>query len=253
MNIKDKVVIVTGGAAGIGLETARMFCQCEAKVAILDMNQESLDAAVQELGRGVLAVQCNVADEASVEKAFDQVVEHFGGIDAAVLNAGILRDGLLIKVDRETGALKGTMSLAQWQSVIDVNLTGVFLTGRAAAARMVQGKRKGVIIPISSISRHGNAGQSNYSAAKAGVAALCNVWGKELARYGIRVAGVAPGFIGTAMVLKDMKPEALEKIEKMIPIGRLGRPEEIAHAIRFVVENDMMTATMLEPSGGLNL
>ncbi len=253
MELKDKAVIVTGGAAGIGLETAKMFVAAGAKVAVLDMNQESLDAAVKELGSGALAIQCNVADEASVEKAFDQVVSGLGGVDVAVLNAGILRDGLLVKVDRETGAVKGSMSLSQWQSVIDVNLTGVFLTGRAAAVRMIQGKRKGVIVPISSISRHGNAGQSNYSAAKAGVAALCNVWGKELSRYGIRVAGVAPGFIGTAMVLKDMKPEALEKIEKMIPIGRLGRPDEIASAIRFVVENDMMTATMLEPSGGMNL
>ncbi len=253
MQVKDKVVIVTGGASGIGLETAKLFQEQGAKVAVLDWSEEALAQASVELGAGLLAVKCNVADEASVDAAFDEVVEKLGGVDVAVLNAGILKDGLLVRVDRETGAVKGTMSLAQWQSVIDVNLTGVFLTGRAAAVRMINGKRRGVIVPLSSISRHGNAGQSNYSAAKAGVAALCNVWGKELARYGIRVAGVAPGFIGTAMVLKDMKPEALERVEKMIPIGRLGRPEEIAHAIMFVVENDMMTATMLEPSGGMNL
>lgn len=253
MEIKGKIAVVTGGASGIGLDTVRMFAQAGAKVAILDMSPDALSAAEAELGQQVLPVQCNVADEASVEKAFDLIVEKLGGVDIAVLNAGILRDGLLVKVDRETGAIKGTMTLAQWQAVIDVNLTGVFLTGRAAAVRMIQGKRKGVIVPISSISRHGNPGQSNYSAAKAGVAALATVWGRELARYGIRAVAVAPGFTATAMVMKDMKPEALEKVEKAIPIGRLGRPEEIAHAIRFAVENDMMTATLVEPSGGMNL
>jgi 3-oxoacyl-[acyl-carrier protein] reductase len=253
MDPKGKVIVVTGGASGIGLETARTFVAAGARVAIMDVNPEALATAVAELGGDVLPVECNVANEASVERAFDQVVERFGQLDAAVLNAGILRDGLLIKVDRTTGKTKGKMSLSQWQSVIDVNLTGVFLTGREAAVRMVDTGCKGVIVLISSIAKRGNIGQTNYSAAKAGVETLAVVWGKELARTGIRVASVSPGFIATPMVMKDMKPEMLDRFKKMIPVGRLGNPEEIAHAIKFVVENDLICACDVEPSGGIKL
>lgn len=253
MEIKNKVVIVTGGASGIGLSTARMFKDLGARVAVLDRSRDALDQAAGVLGAEAICVECNVADEESVESAFNTVVDRLGGVDIAILNAGIIRDGLMVKVDRETGRVKGQMSLEQWKSVVDVNLTGVFLTGRAAAVRMIDQKRGGVIVPISSISRHGNMGQSNYSASKAGVAALTVVWARELARYGIRVACVSPGFIATPMVLKDMKPEALEKVEKSIPIGRLGRPEEIAAAIRAVVDNDLMCGTVLEASGGMVL
>jgi 3-oxoacyl-[acyl-carrier protein] reductase len=253
MEIKGKVVAVTGGAQGIGLATAKAFAESGATVALIDFNVEALDRAVAEIGPAALAVQANVANEASVAAAFDAIVQKLGGVDVAVLNAGILRDGLLVKVDKETGKVKGKMTLEQWQAVIDVNLTGVFLTGREAAARMIDGKRKGVIVLLSSIARHGNMGQSNYSAAKAGVYALSTVWGRELSRYGIRVASVSPGLIATPMVLKDMKQEALDKIRDRIPIRRLGEPAEIAHAIRFVVENDLITASNIEPSGGMVL
>lgn len=252
MELKGKIAVVTGGASGIGLSTAQDLQQQGARIAILDWSQEALDNASKVLG-DVVAVQCNVADEDSVIKAFDQVEAALGGVDIAVLNAGILRDGLLLKVDRETKKVARRMSLEQWQSVIDVNLTGVFLTGREAATRMINGGRKGVLVLISSIARVGNMGQSNYSAAKAGVAVLSRVWGKELARFGVRVGCVAPGFIGTPMVLKDMKQEALEKIKGSIPIGRLGEPEEIAHAIRFVIENELICTSIVEPSGGMNL
>ena len=163
-----------------------------------------------------------------------------------------MRDGLLVKVDRSTGEVAKTMSLSQWQSVIDVNLTGVFLTGREAAKHMITFKNGGVMVPMSSIARHGNIGQTNYSAAKAGVATLAVTWGKELARYGIRAVAVAPGLIGTRMVLRDMKQEMLERFKKVIPAGRLGTPEEVAHTIRYIVENDFLSATVVEPSGGMS-
>lgn len=253
MQLKDKVVVITGGAQGIGLATAKAVAAAGARVAILDFNEEAMGKAVAEIGGDVLTVRCNVTNEESVVVGFDRVVERFRGVDVAVLNAGILRDGMLVRVDKETGKVKGKLSLEQWQAVIDVNLTGIFLCGREAAARMIDGGRKGVLVLMSSIARHGNAGQSNYSAAKAGVHALAVVWGRELARYGIRVASVSPGMIATPMVLKDMKPEALEKIRGRIPVGRLGEPDEIAHAIRFVVENDLITASNIEPSGGMTL
>ncbi len=164
-------------------------------------------------------------------------------------NAGILRDGLLLKVrDGEISKL----SLAQWQSVIDVNLTGVFLCTREVAAKMVERKNEGVIVNISSISRAGNIGQTNYSAAKAGVAAATVVWARELARYGIRVAGVAPGFIETEMTA-SMKPEALEKMTAGIPLKRMGRPQEIAHSVAYLFENDYYTGRILELDGGLRV
>ncbi len=144
------------------------------------------------------------------------------------------------------------MSLAQWQSVIDVNLTGVFLCTREVAAKMIELQNEGAIINISSVSRAGNIGQANYSAAKAAVAADTVVWARELARYGIRVAGVAPGFIETEMVA-SMKPEALQRMTDVIPLKRLGKPKEIAHAIAFLLENEYFTGRILELDGGVRL
>ncbi|MGH7058534.1 MAG: SDR family oxidoreductase, partial [Acetobacteraceae bacterium] len=146
----------------------------------------------------------------------------------------------------------GKMSLAQWQAVIDVNLTGVFLCAREAAERMIRLGNGGVIVNISSISRSGNVGQSNYAASKAGVIALTVTWSKELARHGIRVGAVAPGFIRTPMVAA-MKPEALAKVTAPVPLGRLGEPEEVVGAVDFICRNDFFTGRCLEVDGGLRL
>ena len=182
--------------------------------------------------------------------AFDAIAADCGRLDVLVNNAGITRDALLVKV--KDGAVAGKMSLAQWQAVLDVNLTGVFLCGREAAERMALLGHGGVIVNISSISRHGNPGQSNYSAAKAGVAAMAVVWARELARYGIRAAAIAPGFVNTD-ILAAMKPEVLEKIVAPVPAGRLGAAEEIAHGAVFIAENDYYNGRVLEIDGGLRL
>ena len=145
------------------------------------------------------------------------------------------------------------MSIEQWQAVINVNLTGVFLTGREAAVQMINSKKGGVIIPISSVAMHGNPGQSNYSAAKAGVAAMTKLWAHELKNYKIRVAGIAPGFIATEMVLKDMNPAALDKWKALIPIGRLGEPDEIFKTAQFIVENELIDGFVIEASGGIKI
>ncbi|MCQ2044112.1 SDR family oxidoreductase [Stutzerimonas kunmingensis] len=252
MQLQDKVIIVTGGGQGLGRAMGEYLASKGARLALVDLNQERLDEAVaacKAAGGDARAYLCNVANEEQVSDMVARVAEDFGDLHGLVNNAGILRDGLLLKV--KDGEIS-KMSLAQWQAVIDVNLTGVFLCTREVAAKMVELKSEGAIINISSISRAGNMGQTNYSAAKAGVASATVVWAKELARYGIRVAGVAPGFIETEMVA-SMKPEALEKMTSGIPLRRMGKPAEIAHSVAYIFENDYYTGRILELDGGLRL
>jgi len=252
MQLQDKVIIITGGGQGLGRAMGEYLASKGARLALVDLNQERLDEAVaacKAAGGDARAYLCNVANEEQVSDMVARVAEDFGDLHGLVNNAGILRDGLLLKV--KDGEIS-KMSLAQWQAVIDVNLTGVFLCTREVAAKMVELQSEGAIINISSISRAGNMGQTNYSAAKAGVASATVVWAKELARYGIRVAGVAPGFIETEMVA-SMKPEALEKMTSGIPLRRMGKPAEIAHSVAYIFENDYYTGRILELDGGLRL
>ncbi|WP_189482211.1 SDR family oxidoreductase [Alishewanella tabrizica] len=250
MNLKDKTIVITGGAQGLGLEMARMCAAEGAQLALIDMNNEQLAAAATELAvlTKVHTYVANVADEAQVEATFAQIDSDFTGIDGLINNAGILRDGLLLKV--KDGELVAKMPLQQFQSVIDVNLTGVFLCGREAAALMVKQGRKGVIINMSSVARAGNMGQTNYAASKAGVVAMTVTWARELGRYGIRVGAIAPGVIRTAMT-DAMKPEARERLEKMKPVGRLGEAAEIAHTAKYIFENDFFTGRVVEIDGGI--
>jgi 3-oxoacyl-[acyl-carrier protein] reductase len=254
MDLNGKVVAVTGGGQGLGRSMALALAAKGAKLALVDLNQEKLDEAIvlcKEAGspdaRGYIA---NVAQEDDVITLFDKIVEDFNALDGLINNAGITRDGLMIKA--KDGEIQKKMSLAEWQSVIDVNLTGVFLCGREAAERMIKLGTKGLILNISSVSKAGNMGQTNYSAAKAGVAAMTVTWAKELSRYGIRAAAIAPGFIATEMVA-SMKPEALEKIASTIPMKRLGQPEEIAHTVIYLFENDYFTGRVVEMDGGIRL
>lgn len=252
MEVRGKTIVVTGAGRGIGRALAARFAREGARLALLDTNEADLTQTAAECD-GAAAVHthdCNVTDEASVAAVLDRVVADTGRLDGLVNNAGVVRDALLVKV--KDGKVIDRMSLAQWQAVIDVNLTGVFLCGREAAARMIPLGNGGVIVNISSISRAGNIGQSNYTAAKAGVAALTVVWAKELARYGIRVGAVAPGFIRTPMV-ESMKPEALAKMTAPIPLARLGEPQEIAHAVSFIFANELFTGRCLEVDAGLRM
>jgi 3-oxoacyl-[acyl-carrier protein] reductase len=253
MQLNDKVVVVTGGARGIGKAIATAFADKGARLALLDLNQSDLDATRAEFAaRGVHASahSLNVAKEDQVIRVFDEVVAEHGRLDVVVNNAGIIKDALLVKV--KDGAVVGKMSLDQWQAVIDVNLTGVFLCGREGAERMIKLGHGGVLINIASISRTGNAGQSNYSAAKSGVTSLAVVWARELARFGIRAASIAPGFVRTDL-LAAMPPEMLDRMTAPVPLKRLGLPAEIAHTAVFVAENDFFTGRSLDVDGGLRL
>jgi 3-oxoacyl-[acyl-carrier protein] reductase len=253
MDLKGKAVLITGAARGLGAAMARAVAARGANVALVDLALEGLETARRtcaDLGVTAKVYAANVAKEADVVSLFERAAQDFGGLDASIANAGILRDGLLVKA-RE-GQPPEKLSLADWQAVIDVNLTGVFLCGREAAAQMAARGGGGVIINISSISRNGNFGQSNYSASKAGVAALTVVWAKELARHSIRVNAIAPGFIATEMVA-SMKPEVLEKLASGIPLKRLGTPEEIAATAVYLLENDYVNGRVIDVDGGLRI
>lgn len=255
MELKDKVIVITGGGRGLGRAMALELAAKGAKLALADLSQEDLDTTIglcMEAGVEARGYICNVANEADVEKLFADIVADFGSLNGLVNNAGVTRDGLFLKVDRETGKVAKKMSMDQWNLVMDVNLTGTFLCAREAAAQMIDTGSEGCIINISSISRHGNMGQTNYSATKSAVESMSVVWAKELARYGIRSASIAPGFIGTEMVM-SMKPEALEKIAAGIPAKRLGKPEEIAKTVSFIFENDYISGRCFEIDGALRL
>jgi len=252
MQLQDKVIIVTGGGQGLGRAMGEYLASKGARLALVDLNQERLDEAVaacKAAGGDARAYLCNVANEEQVSDMVARVAEDFGGLHGLVNNAGILRDGLLLKV--KDGEIS-KMSLAQLAGGDRRQPDRGVPLHREVAAKMVELKSEGAIINISSISRAGNMGQTNYSAAKAGVASATVVWAKELARYGIRVAGVAPGFIETEMVA-SMKPEALEKMTSGIPLRRMGKPAEIAHSVAYIFENDYYTGRILELDGGLRL
>ena len=192
----------------------------------------------------------DVSDETAVIQLFNDVIKDFGKVDALINNAGITKDGLLVKT--KDGKVISKLSLDDWDAVIKVDLRGVFLCAREAAAKMVEQGDGGVIINISSISRAGNIGQTNYVAAKSGVAAMTVTWANELARHGIRVAAIAPGFCDTRMVA-NVPQKILEKIRAKIPLGRLGKPEEIGHTAIYILENDFFNGRVLEIDGGLRI
>jgi 3-oxoacyl-[acyl-carrier protein] reductase len=253
MDIRNKTIVVTGAGRGIGRAIALQLARRGADLALFDQTAAELEETRALCAAEAVQARCyrvNVADESEVSAAMTRVATDFARLDGLVNNAGIVRDALLVKV--KDGAVVGRMTMDQWNAVIGVNLSGVFLCAREAAAHMIELGNGGVIVNISSISRVGNAGQSNYSAAKAGVESMGVVWAKELARYGIRVGSVAPGFTHTD-ILASMRPEVLDKLTAPVPLKRLGKPDEIAHAVLFIFENDFFTGRCLDVDGGLRL
>lgn len=251
MDLKQSVIAITGAGQGLGQMMAVTLAHEGAELALLDVNEQALESTEKQchmMGVKALCYPVDVTNEQQVEQVFADIITDFGQLDGLINNAGVLRDGLLVKV--KDGEMT-KMSLEQFNTVIDVNLTGTFLCGREAAFQMINTQRKGVIINISSIARAGNIGQTNYAASKAAVATLAVTWGKELARYGIRSAAIAPGVIKTAMT-EQMKPEARERLEKMVPVGRLGEADEIAQTAKFIFENDYVNARVIEIDGGMH-
>lgn len=244
MRLQDKVAIITGGANGIGLAAAKTFVREGARVAMADFDEETGSQRAAELkaeGYEAAFFQVNVADKDSVDSMVKDVLSHFGKIDILVNNAGITRDGMLHK-----------LAVEDFQKVVDVNLTGVFHCAQAVVPAMVQ-QGSGRIINTSSVSGiYGNVGQTNYAATKAGVVGMTKTWAKELGRKGIKVNAVAPGFIETGMTAK-VPEKVIEQMKMLVPLGRLGLPEDIANAYLFLAseESKYVNGTTLHVDGGI--
>lgn len=252
MDIKESVIAITGAGQGLGQMMAITLAQLGADLALIDVNGEALRLTQDQchmLSARAMIYKADVTNEVDVETAFSNIVEDFGQLDGLINNAGILRDGLLVK--QKEGVLS-KMSLEQFTTVMNVNVNGTFLCGREAAAKMIETQRQGVIINISSVARVGNIGQTNYAASKAAVATMAVCWAKELSRYGIRAAAIAPGVIKTAMA-DQLKPEAIERLEQMVPLGRIGDAAEVAHTVKFILENDYLTGRVIEVDGGMRM
>jgi 3-oxoacyl-[acyl-carrier protein] reductase len=251
--LKDKVVIVTGAAAGIGRTTAIHFAKEGARVAAWDAVDRDADALVKELtdaGGDGMFLKVDVTTRDEVEAAVAKVVETWGAPGVLVNNAGILRDGLLVKY--KDGQVVSTMSDEQFDSVIAVNLKGVFVCTRAVVPRMIEAGG-GVILNASSVvGLYGNFGQTNYAATKAGVINMTRTWARELGKFRIRVNAVAPGFIATEMV-QQMPEKVLDGMVARTPLGRMGRPEDIADAYVWLASDSatFVHGTVLSVDGGI--
>ena len=231
----------------MGLHFAKRLAEAGAQVAVGDIN----DAGFANLPEGVHARKLDVSSEEDCTAFVEWANEAMGGLNGLINNAGLLRDGLLVKKDRNTGEVT-KMSSEQWHQVLNVNLHGATFMVRDTVAKMVETDSKpGVIVNISSIARHGNRGQSNYVASKAALAANTKTWALEFARFGIRVGGVAPGLVETPMTA-GMNDKAREALNKAIPVGRAGKPEDLWLAVKFVIECDYFNARTFDVDGGLS-
>ena len=247
MELDRLKVIVTGGASGLGEHFAKQLLAAGAQVAVGDVNEEGLDA----LPDGIHRRKLNVADQDDIASFVPWAAAQMGGLNGLINNAGIIRDGLWVGKSRKTGEIR-RMSREDWDMVIAVNLTGAALMLQEVVAHMIEQGEPGVIVNISSIARHGNRGQSNYVAAKAALAANTSTWMKEFAPYAIRVGAVAPGATETSMTA-NMNQKALDMIKASVPLGRMGQPEDIWRAVKFIFDCDYFTGETIDVHGGATL
>lgn len=250
MRMKDKIVLVTGGASGIGKATALRFDEDGAKVVICDVNEAVGQETIQLLGVQASFYKVDVTSRTDVQAWIDAVLVKYGRIDVLVNNAGILRDGQLIKF--KDGQLVGQMSETDFDLVISVNLKGVFNCTQAVAPVMAK-QGNGVILNATSVvGLDGNFGQTNYVATKSGVIGMTKVWSRELGKFGIRVNAVAPGFTTTEMVIA-MPEKILNGMKAHTPLGRLGEPRDIANAYLFLASDEasFITGETMRVDGGI--
>jgi len=250
MRLKDKVTLITGGAAGIGKATAERFAEEGAKVVICDVNEKAGQVAVQDLGPEAAFYRVDVTERLAVQAWVEDVLTRYGRVDVLVNNAGILRDGLLVKI--KDGELVKQMPEADFDLVVAVNLKGVFNCTQAVVPAMIR-QGGGVIINATSIvGLDGNLGQTNYIATKAGVIGMTKVWTRELGPYNIRINAVAPGFTATE-IIGSMPEKMIEGMKARTPLGRLGQPRDIANAYLFLASDEasFISGAVLRVDGGI--
>jgi 3-oxoacyl-[acyl-carrier protein] reductase len=250
MRLRNKVALITGGAAGIGKATAGLFAKEGALVAICDTNRKAGEEAVKTIGSSAAFYVVDVARKGEVETWVMDVMRQWGRIDILVNNAGIVRDSLLVKM--KDNELIRQMPESEFDLVVSINLKGVFNCTQAVAPAMIR-QRCGVILNATSIvGMEGNYGQTNYVATKAGVIGMTRVWARELGGYNIRVNAVAPGFVATE-ILSGMPPKALDGMKSRIPLGRLGDPLDIANAYLFLASDEagFISGAVLRVDGGM--
>lgn len=257
--IKGSVAVITGGGGGIGFALAKHWVQNGGKVVLADVIEEPLNKAADQLramNGEVATVIGNVTSEADSAKVADTAIEQFGQINLVAPFAGIIKDGMMVSPDRETGKVSKKMAFDDFKKVIDINLNGVFLTVRDCAERMINNNCKGLICLVSSTGSLGTAGQINYSSSKAAMSVMPKVITAEFFRRGladkIRCMAIAPGYVGTDMV-KNMNQKALGKILENVPIGRLVEPEEVAQLVTDIYRNEAIAGEVFFINGGLRL
>ncbi len=259
LKIENSVAVITGGSGGIGKTLAEYWLRQGGKVVLADVMEEALETTVAEckdISSDVVATLCDVTREDDCSRLAELAIDSFGAINLVAPFAGITSDALMIKTDRHTAKVSGKMSLEQFQKVIDINLTGVFLTVRECAERMINHDCRGLICLVSSTGSLGTAGQLNYSSSKAAMSVMPKVLTAEFFRRGfagkIRCMAVAPGYVGTPMV-KNMDERIVGKILEQVPIGRLVEPEEVVSLVGELYRNEAMAGETVFIHGGLRL
>ncbi len=241
MDLREKTVVVAGGAGSLGSAIVTSLLGRGARVAVLDVRPAPAEG-------GVLAVPVDIADDDAVERAIERVVAQMGKISVLVNCAGLIHSEPLVNL---AGVPRRRHATATWDATIRANLTATFALGACVAEHMASTRTKGLIVNFSSISAHGNPGQSAYAAAKAGIEAMTKVWARELGPLGIRAVAIAPGFIATASTEAAMPQASLAELKRRTPLMRLGKADEIVSAVAFVIENDFITGTTIALDGGL--
>ena len=248
MDLRGKNIIITGGAKGIGLCTARALSAENAKACIIDMDVKALMAVCD--GESLFAYECDITDPSAVKETVSRCFSDMGAIHGLVNNAGFIYNATLINIFKRS---PDEDDIEGFRKTIETNLNAVYYVTVHTAYKMLEKRAKGVIVNVSSISASGNAGQGAYSASKAGVAALTVAWAKELGPLGIRVAGIAPGYSKTETTMNSMADSKIKEWREATPLRRLAEPDEIAHGILFILKNDFYNGRILELDGGLRI
>lgn len=249
MELKGKTILVTGAAGDLGGAIVFALMQEATHVIALDNNQEKLKTLNNEK---ITALCCDISDYSTVVVTLEDVYDRHPKIDVLINAAGILYSSPLVNImEKDDSSLK--KAAEDWQRCIATNLSSVFYLSQIVARKMARTRTKGVIINISSICAYGNAGQSAYSASKAGVNALTQVWAKELGLHGIRSVAIAPGYIDTLSTRNAVAESQLKDITSRVPLRRLGQSEAVVQAVLYAIQNDYVNGTVLEVDGGLTL